>query len=192
MPHPAMSPDNVAVITGGASGIGLAAAMRFAGLGMKVCIADIGADRLERGRDKTVIRRHGRRRRCHDRGRRRQPLRRRGGTGSRRAEAVRRHRHPDEQCRHRPGQQQLRPAGELAAHSRRQSLGRHPRHAGLCASHDRTRAARPHHQHRLQAGHHHPARQSRLQRLQGRREGASPRRCSTNCATRRAARSARI
>jgi NAD(P)-dependent dehydrogenase (short-subunit alcohol dehydrogenase family) len=47
MPHPAMSPNNVAVITGGASGIGLAAAMRFAALGMKVCIADIGADRLK-------------------------------------------------------------------------------------------------------------------------------------------------
>ena len=46
MPHPAMSPNNVAVITGGASGIGLAAAMRFVSLGMKVCIADIGADRL--------------------------------------------------------------------------------------------------------------------------------------------------
>jgi NAD(P)-dependent dehydrogenase (short-subunit alcohol dehydrogenase family) len=47
MPHPAMSPNNVAVITGGASGIGLAAAMRFPALGMKVCIADIGADRLK-------------------------------------------------------------------------------------------------------------------------------------------------
>jgi NAD(P)-dependent dehydrogenase (short-subunit alcohol dehydrogenase family) len=46
MPHLAMSPGNVAVITGGASGIGLAAAMRFASLGMKVCIADIGGDRL--------------------------------------------------------------------------------------------------------------------------------------------------
>ena len=46
MPHSAMSPNHVAVITGGASGIGLAAAMRFAGLGMKVCIADVGADRL--------------------------------------------------------------------------------------------------------------------------------------------------
>jgi NAD(P)-dependent dehydrogenase (short-subunit alcohol dehydrogenase family) len=44
--HPAMSPDNVAVITGGASGIGLAAAMRFARSGMKVCIADLGSDRL--------------------------------------------------------------------------------------------------------------------------------------------------
>ena len=46
MPHAAMSPNNVAVITGGASGIGLAAAMRFAGLGMKVCIADLGTNRL--------------------------------------------------------------------------------------------------------------------------------------------------
>jgi NAD(P)-dependent dehydrogenase (short-subunit alcohol dehydrogenase family) len=46
MPHAAMSPDSVAVITGGAGGIGLAAAMRFARLGMRVCIADVGADRL--------------------------------------------------------------------------------------------------------------------------------------------------
>ncbi len=46
MPHPAVSPNSVAVITGGASGIGLAAAKRFAGFGMKVCIADLGTDRL--------------------------------------------------------------------------------------------------------------------------------------------------
>ncbi len=46
MLHAAMSPNHVAVVTGGASGIGLAAAMRFARSGMKVCIADIGADRL--------------------------------------------------------------------------------------------------------------------------------------------------
>ena len=46
MPHPAMSPNNVAVVTGGASGIGLVAAMRFARLGMKVCVADLGGDRL--------------------------------------------------------------------------------------------------------------------------------------------------
>ena len=46
MPHPAMSPNHVAVVTGGASGIGLAAAARFARLGMKVCIADLGTDRL--------------------------------------------------------------------------------------------------------------------------------------------------
>jgi NAD(P)-dependent dehydrogenase (short-subunit alcohol dehydrogenase family) len=46
MSHPALSPNNVAVITGGASGIGLAAAKRFAALGMRVCIADVEADRL--------------------------------------------------------------------------------------------------------------------------------------------------
>jgi NAD(P)-dependent dehydrogenase (short-subunit alcohol dehydrogenase family) len=46
MPHPALAPNNVAVITGGASGIGLAAATRFAQLGLRVCIADVGADKL--------------------------------------------------------------------------------------------------------------------------------------------------
>jgi len=46
VPHAAMSLNNVAVITGGASGIGLAAAMRFATLGMRVCIADLGTNRL--------------------------------------------------------------------------------------------------------------------------------------------------
>jgi NAD(P)-dependent dehydrogenase (short-subunit alcohol dehydrogenase family) len=47
MPHPVLSPAKVAVVTGGASGIGLAAAHRFAELGMKVCIADIGSDKLD-------------------------------------------------------------------------------------------------------------------------------------------------
>ncbi|MGX9430503.1 MULTISPECIES: SDR family NAD(P)-dependent oxidoreductase [Bradyrhizobium] len=47
MPHPAMSPNHVAVITGGASGIGLAAAMRFATSGMKVCVADVSAVSLK-------------------------------------------------------------------------------------------------------------------------------------------------
>ncbi|MGL4288952.1 MAG: SDR family NAD(P)-dependent oxidoreductase [Phreatobacter sp.] len=46
MSHPAIVPGAVAVITGGAGGIGLAAARRFAGLGLKVCIADLGEDRL--------------------------------------------------------------------------------------------------------------------------------------------------
>jgi NAD(P)-dependent dehydrogenase (short-subunit alcohol dehydrogenase family) len=41
-----LSPNNVAVITGGASGIGLAAAKRFVALGMRVCIADVEADKL--------------------------------------------------------------------------------------------------------------------------------------------------
>jgi NAD(P)-dependent dehydrogenase (short-subunit alcohol dehydrogenase family) len=42
----ALAPDSVAVITGGASGIGLAAATRFARMGLRVCIADLGEDRL--------------------------------------------------------------------------------------------------------------------------------------------------
>ena len=52
MPHPAILPNNVAVVTGGATGIGLAAAMRFAQLGMKVCIADLGGDRLAEAEEK--------------------------------------------------------------------------------------------------------------------------------------------
>ncbi len=54
MPHPAMSPNSVAVITGGASGIGLAAAMRFARFGMKVCIADLGTNRLTEAETKLL------------------------------------------------------------------------------------------------------------------------------------------
>ena len=38
---------SVAVVTGGASGIGLAAAARFAAMGLQVCIADLGEERLE-------------------------------------------------------------------------------------------------------------------------------------------------
>jgi hypothetical protein len=47
MIHPALSSSRVAVVTGGASGIGLAAAKRFADLELKVCIADLAGERLE-------------------------------------------------------------------------------------------------------------------------------------------------
>lgn len=44
--HVAMQEGNVAVITGGANGIGLAAAKKYASFGMKVCIADRDQDAL--------------------------------------------------------------------------------------------------------------------------------------------------
>jgi NAD(P)-dependent dehydrogenase (short-subunit alcohol dehydrogenase family) len=52
--HPAIEAGRTAVITGGASGIGLAAAKRFAGLGLNIVIADandeaLGAARAELG-----------------------------------------------------------------------------------------------------------------------------------------------
>jgi NAD(P)-dependent dehydrogenase (short-subunit alcohol dehydrogenase family) len=45
--HPALANNRVAVVTGGASGIGLATAVRLAGLGMKLCLADVDAKALE-------------------------------------------------------------------------------------------------------------------------------------------------
>jgi NAD(P)-dependent dehydrogenase (short-subunit alcohol dehydrogenase family) len=40
----AFAKGQVAVVTGGASGIGLEAARRCAALGMKVCVADLSGD----------------------------------------------------------------------------------------------------------------------------------------------------
>ena len=45
--HPALAAGRVAVITGAASGIGLAASRRFASMGLKVCLADRPGDALE-------------------------------------------------------------------------------------------------------------------------------------------------
>jgi NADP-dependent 3-hydroxy acid dehydrogenase YdfG len=44
--HPALGPGKLAVITGAASGIGLAAARRLAAFGMRVCLADRDESRL--------------------------------------------------------------------------------------------------------------------------------------------------
>lgn len=51
MSHPALVPGSVAVVTGGASGIGLATALRLAAAGLKVCVADLGPERLAAAAD---------------------------------------------------------------------------------------------------------------------------------------------
>jgi len=48
MSHPAFAPNNVAVITGAASGIGLAASRHFASLGLRVVLADLAGERLDK------------------------------------------------------------------------------------------------------------------------------------------------
>ncbi len=50
MAHPAITAGRAAVVTGGASGIGLAAARKLAGLGMKVCVADLPGAALDAAR----------------------------------------------------------------------------------------------------------------------------------------------
>lgn len=60
MTHFAFTAGSVAVVTGGAAGIGFAAAKRFAQLGLRVCIADLGADRLARAaRELAILAAHG-------------------------------------------------------------------------------------------------------------------------------------
>lgn len=53
--HPAVVKGNVAVVTGGASGIGLAAARHLAGMGMRVCIADLPGAALEAAADALIV-----------------------------------------------------------------------------------------------------------------------------------------
>lgn len=60
MTHSALTPESVAVVTGGAAGIGLAAAKRFAQLDLRVVVADLGKDRLDRaGSELAALSVHG-------------------------------------------------------------------------------------------------------------------------------------
>ena len=51
MTHPALTPNRTAVITGGASGIGLAMAKRLVAMGLKVCIVDHDEEQLSLAAD---------------------------------------------------------------------------------------------------------------------------------------------
>ena len=53
--HPAFAEGRTAVITGGASGIGLAAAKRFAAFGMKICLADLSQEALDRAAEQLSV-----------------------------------------------------------------------------------------------------------------------------------------
>jgi len=50
--HPSLKEGNAAVITGGADGIGLAAAQYYLSLGMRICLADIDEEKLAEARNK--------------------------------------------------------------------------------------------------------------------------------------------
>ncbi len=50
MSHPAVKAGNTAVITGGASGIGLATAQKLSAAGMNICIADMNDDAMTEAR----------------------------------------------------------------------------------------------------------------------------------------------
>ena len=157
MPHPALSSSAVAVVTGGASGIGLAAAKAFARLGLRLCIADLGEERVAAAASAvSAVATGGAAHvmtvaidvsRADEVTRLEAAVRERfGGTDVLMNNAG-----------IQPGSAMFGPRENWRADPRRQSLGRDQRHAGVRAWHDRARTAWAHHQHRLQTGHHHAA-----------------------------------
>ena len=149
--HPALVKGAVAVVTGAASGIGLAAARHLAGLGLRVCLADRDGEALERARQALVA------------------------EGASAAEVVAVATDVSERraltaladrveaafgavnvlmnnAGIGPGSSIFDAEGALGPHTQRQHGRGHSRLPDFCAAHDRFRRARPDRQHRLQQG----------------------------------------
>ena len=162
MNHPAFASNHVAVVTGAASGIGLAAAKRFAGLGMTVVLADLPGERLdEAARQTAAVSPHG-------------PasavaiptdVADAGSLEALERETVSRFGAVHVLMNNagiQPGSSLFGPSEKLGKGAGRKPLGRDQRQPDFRAGDGGARAGRSDHQYRLQAGHHHAARRSRL------------------------------
>ena len=170
LPKPKRLAGRIALVTGGASGIGKATAARLAADG--AVRRDRRPRRHRRHRSRRRAGQHRRRRRCrvrrHRRGRR---------AGGRRRDAPRLR-------RHRPGRQQRRPldlqaaarddGGRLGPPARRHGQGQLPRQPGGGTSDDRPAHRWRHRLHRVQERGLRRPQQRRLQRHQGRPSPPGP------------------
>ena len=166
--HPALEPGRVAVVTGAASGIGLAAAAKFASLGMKVVMADVNAGALEL-RKRVSRRARPERSTSHLHDRRQRRARRSTRLKDRAFEefgevAVLMNNAGVERRRRRVSATRRAGARVIDVNLWGVINGVQVFAPAMIAQ----SGASAHRQHRLEAGHHPPARRHRLQRLEGR------------------------